>query len=1391
VHKYYFNIINTLQKSKIYLILLPFCLGTITTLSAQTLQYKFKHFSIDDGLSQNMVTSIIEDHNGYLWFGTKDGLNRYDGYTFKIYKTKPFDANSISDNYITSLYEDTYNNLWIGTIKGGVHVYDEEKDSFRKIRTGKNNETESVTTITGNRQNEVWISFAQGKITYIKSQDKIHENIPAAFSKTGFYHSHKKHITPRIESIFLDSENLLWIAGNSGIMIYDTKTGKPYKKAESLDGYLVSFNGQKKKTEKLDDRVNLSAIDSRKIWEDENKNIWITTIDRLIQINKSANRLTFFDFNLPGGKENSRASGVISKANGASAEMWVALHGGILTIDMADTSITHLPHDAPNTLGLVKSRTITFYKDRTKNIWLGSNGDGISFYSPFKSTFTNGLPEALLQSEATGKSIASMLTVKNNNGKEILLLGTYDNLIQVQKDKTAPKATSFESLHGYLTTRAMAIDSENNIWMDGMSGIIRYNPETKTSETFPYLDSDSSITSILPDSKNNLVWYTSATILYRFDHQNKSLEKFSLPNYSESVFSDKLHAVLYQDGNIIWIGTADGLVMFDTDRKRIVRKFVYEKGNRNSISSAEIKCIYNDPLKPDKYIWIGTGGGGLNRFDKETQTFIHYTTDDGLPNNTIYGILGDETGNLWLSTNRGLSVFNITTETFTNFDASNGLQSNEFNTGAYFKAVDGEMFFGGINGFNRFYPKDIVIPKRSIPIVISNMELQGRNDKENLKLYHKSTNHLAYNQNSISITLASLDFAAPEKISYAYRIKNQDTTWISLGTNRNITLTNLSPGTYVFQARGTDSYSRWGNNIIEAVFVISPPWWQTWWAYSFYLLTLAGIITYFWSWNKKQLEDKQKREEELRKTEAIMEMDKIKSRFLANISHEFRTPLTLIKGHIEVLKEGSDIATQRKFSEMENNSDHILHLINQLLDLSKMESGEYKLIFRQADVLADIKRTVYSFHSLAEQKGITLSLEILPEAEYRLQREYFTYSQEALTTILNNLISNAFKFTDEGKICISLKVKDSTAGKRIFISVSDTGSGIQIEDIPKIFDRFYQVDSSMSRRYEGSGIGLALVKELAILHGGDVEAESTPGAGTTFTIVLTEASNGQTEESAKPSSINEKPEVVNTFAEGIHAETQALVLVVEDNDDLRKFIFDTLGDEWQCLEAINGNEGFQMAQQLVPDLIVSDVMMPGMDGFELCAKLKQHESTCHIPVILLTAKATQTDRLQGLETGADDYLAKPFSTKELQVRIQNLLRNRRILRQKFSASVWMKPEEMEISSKDRTFLQKLMSITEQHIQNEQFGVETLASEVGLSSSQLNRKLKALTNESALYFIRNIRMQKALQLLRTQADNITGVAYETGFENPNYFSKVFKRHFGFLPSDKEKLNSMEK
>ena len=1377
----------------VYAILTVCCICWVQNIQAQETTTQFKHFSIDDGLSQNMVTSIIEDHNGYIWFGTKDGLNRYDGYTFKVYKTKPFDAYSLSDNYITSLYEDAHNNLWIGTVRGGVHVYNEEKDNFIKIRTGKEHETESVSTITGNLQNDVWISFAQGKVTYIQSLGKIQDKVPASFSKSGFYRSNKKHIVPRIESIFLDSDGLLWILGNCGIMVYDTKTRKPYTKKCLMDGYLISFNGEQKKVEKLNGPVDLSTIDSRKIWEDDKKNLWLTTIDRLIRIDKNANRLTYFDFNLPGGNEKNRASSVISKTTGASAELWVALHDGILTLDMQDTSIKQLPSETANPAGLVKSRAIVFYKDKTENIWLGSNGDGISFYSPFKSTFTNGLPEALRQGEATGKSIASMLAIKNDGEKEILLLGTYDNLIQSEKNKKTKTAPNFETLHGYLTTRAMAIDKKNNIWMDGMSGIVRYNPYTKTSETFPYLDSDSSITSILPDANEDIIWYTSATILYRFDYGNKSLEKFSLPNYSESIFSDKLHAVLYQDGNMIWVGTADGLVMFDTEKKKIVGKFVHEKNNKNSISSAEIKCIHGDPFKPDRYIWIGTGGG-LNRLDKESKTFIHFTMDDGLPNNTIYGMLADETGKLWLSTNRGLSVFNTLTETFTNFDVNNGLQSNEFNTGAYFKASDGEMFFGGINGFNQFYPKDIIIPKREIPIVVSNMELQLGSNKENIKLYHKAANKLAYNQNNISITLASLDFSAPEKISYAYRIKNHDTSWISLGNSRNITLTNLSPGKYVFQARGTDSYGRWGHNTVEATFVISSPWWQTWWAYSIYILALIGIVAYAWNRYKKQLENQQKREEALRKTEAIMEMDKIKSRFLANISHEFRTPLTLIKGHIEVLKEsGSDLAVQRKFSEMENNSDHILHLINQLLDLSKMESGEYKLIFRRADVLADIKRTVYSFQSLAEQKGIALSLDIQPEAEIHLQGEHFIYSQEALTTILNNLISNACKFTDEGKIHISIKFADSDSRKSISVSIQDTGAGIRTEDLPKIFDRFYQVDSSMSRRYEGSGIGLALVKELAILHGGNVEAESIPGQGATFTVILAEGPNNSMDEPTRISSVQEKPkaaEIVIDEPLAAKNEKQALVLVVEDNDDLRKFICDTLVNEWQCVGAIDGHKGFEMAQELVPDLIISDVMMPGMDGFELCTKLKLHESTCHIPVIMLTAKASQTDRLQGFETGADDYLAKPFSTKELQVRIQNLLRSRRILRQKFSTSVWMKPEEMEVSSKDKIFLQKLIDITEQHIQNEQFGVEILASEVGLSTSQLNRKLKALTNESALYFIRNIRMQKALQLLRAQTDNIAGVAYETGFDNPNYFSKVFKQHFGFLPSDREKVDAIK-
>lgn len=557
------------------------------------------------------------------------------------------------------------------------------------------------------------------------------------------------------------------------------------------------------------------------------------------------------------------------------------------------------------------------------------------------------------------------------------------------------------------------------------------------------------------------------------------------------------------------------------------------------------------------------------------------------------------------------------------------------------------------------------------------------------------------------------------------------------------------------------------------------------------LIGLCGAGGFFFYQNKQRKKiNRQQLEEKQKVTDALLELDKTKSRFLTNITHEFRTPLTLIKGQVELMKNNAEFNDAENFrlNEIESNSQILLDLINKLLDLSKLESGTFQLHFQNGNLLQELKNTFAMFDSLAQQKNIDLKFEINHENEVFFSNQKISYSRDAVVSIIANLLSNALKFTQEkGKI----QLKVSHESHFVNIYVIDNGLGIPAQHLSKIFDRFYQVDDSSVRNYGGSGIGLALVKELATLHGGDVSVKSEQGKGTEFKVQLNISNEVSDEISlenkAQDLFIYSKSNSQNAENGVSDIQELPMVLIVEDNIDLQKFIKESLSHSFNIKIAENGEEGFELAKTLIPDLIISDVMMPKMNGIDLCQNLKSNTATSHIPVILLTAKSGEENKLEGLQIGADDYLTKPFSVKELTIRANNLIHQRKLLRTKFSTSVVLKPEEMELTSRDTDFLNKIISIVEKNITNTEFGVENLAEKVSLSTSQLNRKLKAITNQTTVKIIRNVKLQKAYEMLRADTDNIAGIAYSTGFESPGYFTKVFKEHFGFLPSDKEKMN----
>jgi signal transduction histidine kinase/ligand-binding sensor domain-containing protein/CheY-like chemotaxis protein/AraC-like DNA-binding protein len=1349
---------------------------TSSTASGQITKPRFRHLGIENGLSQNQVTSMCQDYKGFMWFGTRDGLNRYDGYNFRVYKADTYDTESISDNHITSVYEDVHKNLWVGTMHGGLLVYDRKKDAFIKINMEAFPKgVRFVSNITGNQQVGVVVSFLSGEVIRITLPDRATKITSATWLSTEKVAELNKGESQIPFNILLTPKSVLMLNGTKGFKSYALTEGNKAESYQDYPTYLVKYKGNTPLPRARNDAYSPLIKDTQDMRMDENGHVWMTSSLGLYQLNPVKKEFVLYQF------AQNTTSLLPRKRNADEMQIWVATHSqGLALFNPNGNSVSFLSNTEIGSEDTADMRFNVICQERSGTIWLGANGRGIFVHSANLTLFSSGGQQASGITKDQSKSTYALLNVKPGGGTVLYsTLNAFTHLTFSGGNITSSYTDSM------LTTRSMSKDSHGLVWLGNQYGLFRYDPRTSVAKKM-IQDEKQMIISVFA-AADGRVWYTTYTSLCSFDPRTGERQRIPLP----SDLTNQLEVLSIsniqpdRDGKL-WIGTANGLYHFNPFTARFLQVYRNDPSDKQSLSSNEIKSILPDPVNPAQFLWVGTPIG-LNRLDKKTGKFSHFTTKDGLPNNTVYGVLSDQRGHLWLSTNQGISVFNPVRRTFINFDQSNGLQSNEFNTGAYFKSSDGEMYFGGINGYNHFYPEQIRIPGKDLPMVISDIRLLGDASGGRYYFSEDKPNLLNHTQNNLTVTMSLLDYSSSDKIQYAYRIVNRDTSWINIGKTRNVTLTNLSPGTYVFEGKGTDGFGRWSEAHTTITFNIAPPWWNSPFAQICYLMATSGLLFVFWKRYKKRMIHKQHMETERQKAQSMMELAEVKSRFLANITHEFRTPLTLINGHIErLISENGPAKPASSYREMERNSQHLLRLINQLMDLSKVESGEYRIRCTKKNILNDLKVNIHSFQSYAEQKHISLLLNTDQESEIYLRENPVLFDENVFITILNNLLSNACKFTGEGG-AISVDFRYEKVTGKIHFSVSDTGPGIPEEEQEKIFDRFYQSDNSAVRRYEGSGIGLSLVKELAQLHGGSVTLESGTETGSTFHVIIQE---GIEDDSPEVNTTRATSAAVFSDVVMLQSDQELpLLLIVEDHPELRRFIRESLGDQYRCIEAVNGKAGLELAIGHIPDLIISDVMMPEMDGFEFCDLVKNQELTSHIPLVLLTARMEQEDRLKGLRKGADDYLTKPFSTAELRLRVRNMIAARKLIIEKYGLPTSSRlPETATILPEESAFIKRLTFLVERNLSNSAFGVEELAGKASLSSSQLQRKLKAITGKSPSGLIMDIRMNRSMHLLKHGKENVGEIAFQVGFENHSYFSRVFKKYFGFMPSEKDKVNA---
>lgn len=1381
-----------------YVLLLSSILFIVVSSQVAAQEVAFKQININDGLSQNAVFAILQDSKGFMWFGTKDGLNRYDGYSFIVYQHNPFDTTSISDNYITSLFEDSRGYIWVGTLNGGLNCFERETETFHHIRYSSNisktKNTGEIKSLVEDSKGNIWIG-TRGEGVFKLSFNK----------KNSFDVTYKQFVSQSdkpeslsnniVSTLFIDSNEVLWVGTLDGLDKFDFEN-------EKFTQYQIHTRNPKAPANFFDNTVY-------SIHESSKGKLWLGTLSGLVKFDKQTGSYKLF----PNQYDVFRYGwgSIMQIVEDDFKKLWLATPGMLMRFNPNTYSYDYFKNDPLNSNSISYNSISSLFIDKTGILWIGTSGMGLNLYDPKSNRFSTLSREEDINSRITGFSVRSIL----EEDSTYVWMST-DVLYRWNRRTGEIKSYETDSNrpNDFGNTGAWSIikSHDGKIWTATNEGVYSYDPSNEQVRQYKFNDADKSglpqkeIYAVFEDHQKN-IWVATESFFCRLINHDKGV--FQNYRYQESLpYSQRARPVVYQDKKeIFWLGTKDGLIRFDYHTKEF-KTFKSDPNNPLSLNNNYIKSICADPIQPDKILWVGTSGGGLNCFNIEKESVTHFTESDGLPNNVVYGILPDRKGNLWLSTNKGLSKFNLQNKKFRNYDVRDGLQSNEFNTGAHYVSKSGEMFFGGINGLNYFYPERVKDNQFKPELVFTDFKVHQRSVSYKTKqsILQKTISEsekifLSHSDNVITFEFAALDYSAPEKNHYAYKLKNFNEAWIQSGTSRTATYTNLPAGEYVFHVKGSNNDRIWNEEGISITIIVKPPWWGTWWAYILYGVLLLAILYLIRRYELTRIRLKNQLKVEKVETVTLRKLDKLKSRFFTNISHEFRTPLTLILGQVEsVMSSDIEVKEKGKLQVANRNARRLLDLINQLLDISKIEAGSMVIKAEQHNLVSYLKSLFYSFESLAELQKITLKF------ESELENIPVKFDPDKMEKVFYNLVSNAFKFTPaEGEIKVSLKIIESL----VEIRVQDSGSGIPADRLSHIFDRFYQADSSNTREHEGTGIGLALTKELVELHKGNISVESKVNEGAAFVINLPLGDlrskkesfagehliNSSHENNLNDLEILEKEWISNgqnpeKIIQTSDSNQTEIVLVVEDNSDVRAYIREQLEDDYKVIEGSNGEIGVSIAQSEIPDLIITDVMMPRMDGYTFCKEIRSDEKTSHIPIIMLTAKAGLDDRIEGLETGVDDYLTKPFSAKELKVRVKNLIIQREKLRKRFSTSTVIKPSDVSAVSIDQEFLQKVILAIENKFEEVKFSVEDLADEVCMSVSQLNRKLNALISQPAGQFIRSLRLQRAADLLKKNSGTVAEICYKVGFNDQAYFSRAFKKQFGISPTDYKKDNNSQ-
>jgi signal transduction histidine kinase/ligand-binding sensor domain-containing protein/DNA-binding response OmpR family regulator len=1325
--------------------------------------FKFEYVTVNEGLAHSDAVDVVQDHQAFIWIATNNGIDRYDGYQLKNYLIPNTNTNGRYNNRISDLHISDDGTLWAAPEEQGVFFYDIASDSYRSLEEKTNNpkwkqllRSISPRILSTYKSEKLFIGTRTDGVLIISLDTK---GEISDIQQVRLVNPH-----PTVLTIQNASNDAIWV-GTSGQGLW-----------------LVEKESETYSSKKIETWTEPSV---HAIYKRPNAEYWIASANH-VGLLKQDGTIEML--------EGSFAS-INCIFEDSQKRLWVGTNFGLHLIKnlQKNSDISQLVYDrqvlsavgqAPYSLN--SNRVHQLIEDRFNNLWIAASAGGLNKISLLAKPFHHLKRDVNEPNSLADNYINTICTDKENN---VLWIGTRNGFSRYDIPTGTFKNFLHNSKPGGLTNVSVShiYDTQDgNLWIaTRWNGIFVLDKKTQTLHPIANLPNQRPWTQVEPlsinEDKHGNIWIATFYAGLHIYSKNRK-HKYSFTTNNSALPTDNLTFLEYdKHSDTFWCSSRNAGVLKISLRQNELNLLQHFKFNQNQKDGLRVNYTWPLLKKGNGNVWIGSIGGGLHQYDRSQNKIINY--DQWIPEPNVETILDDENGNIWIG-GRGLYCYNPKKNTVLHYDVADGLQSNSFKIGAAAKGSDGTLYFGGINGITYFKPREIKSNPFPPLMQITQVRIVGyeQNHKQHPRAIISGQTldevTIKDHENDFTVEFVGLNFHNPQKQKYAYMLQGYHQNWIPLPQGQRVAaFASLPAGDYTFMVKADNGDGVWADKPAKLHITILPPWYKTWWAYLMYVAAGLSALIWYKKNRDKQRELKEKIALEHMEHEKQKELSEMKLNFFTHVSHELRTPLTLIvhpaEDVVKSVNPNSEI--KQKAELVHKQAQKLLTLVNQLMDFRKVESGSMDLQLQHADVVPFITEIFLIFKIKADEQNIDYALEIAHE------KLLMNFDASKLEIILTNLLSNAFKHTPSGGK-IRLKVwSENKKGDYLFIQVKDNGNGIHPGDVKHIFEPFYQAVKNPSIKNKGTGIGLSLVQEFAKMHGGNADVKSELNVGSEFIVTLP-IKNDAISQTELPKPIQEeKPTLV--LHENLDITTnEDKLLIVEDNDDLRKYLFDLFSPYLEVDTAENGKIGLDKINQNPPDIILSDVMMPELDGLELSEKVKNNPKTAHIPLVLITARAAALHELEGLESGADDYIVKPFNPKILLTKVQSLLTNRKKVREYFHKQVLIEPKEAMIPDADKAFIEKAMKIIEENLNNEQFSVQLLVQKSNMSQSAYYRKLKNITGQSVVEFIRDVRLKRAAQLLSSGQFRVMEVMNQVGMEDYKHFKSAFQKLYKVLPSE---------